>query len=143
MNYQSRLAILAAVTVLAGCESNPMGPGAPRTADPAMERGEGTPTRSTYRPRWLTLREDGLYDDQGTRRMSRGRVNQVHLDRVFEQHRALKGLLIKARAEHGGNAQGHSSSYSSPMILKAPSAAANMLLTVNSRSVWHLQRVLV
>jgi hypothetical protein len=53
-------------------------------------------------PRWLTMRADGIYDDQGRRRITRGRANALHLDRIFELHRAAKAEIIRRRESQRG-----------------------------------------
>jgi hypothetical protein len=100
MRTATRWIPLAALLVLAGCERNPVSPDdfTPRSNVVIRDPRMFAPI-AVEAPRWLVLRDDGLYNDQGRRRLSRQRVNALHIDKAFELHRRVKlGLLTQKPA---------------------------------------------
>lgn len=96
----------AVVMVMVGCDSHPLAPDGAGTRKDV--RAEQTAAVATAMPaaRWLTLRSDGLYDDQGRRRLSRERVKALHIDNAFELHRQAKAEWLNQSAKGSTRVQG-------------------------------------
>ena len=100
MRWKTRWLPLA-ILLLVGCDSNPVGPD-DATLAATISRSEPViapsfEIRRPDAPRWLQIRGDGLYDDQGVRRLSAERVHSLGIDKAFELHRKAKLEWLKER----------------------------------------------
>lgn len=128
MRTRTRWINVAAVLLLVGCESHPFAPDESTFVQARVSRQDvASEPVALGAPRWLILRPDGMYDDQGRRRLSRAKVNALHIDQAFELHRKAKLQWINqgarsSRRDHGSVAR--------PSANAATATIANPQLTI-------------
>jgi len=91
----------ATLVLLFACSTDPVGPNNDGRSIRTVAIQDGRPSidSASEHVKWLQLRPDGLYDDQGRLRFDRKTVARLKIDKAFEIHRQMKLHMIKRFGE--------------------------------------------